>query len=145
MNSVCTFVANAILILQSMMLRFLLISLTAFGLYACNGNQRKLNLLEGEWQGTLLLEEGDSVAIDPAELGFSFQQDEKVYTYRSTLNYKEAGSYYIQTRYLFTKDTLRSVSKEKGVEILKLSRDSLHLKMMEQGQERIMKLVKKQG
>jgi hypothetical protein len=128
-----------------MMLRLLLFSLIAFGLHACSGNQRKLNLLEGEWQGTLLLEEGDSVAIDPAELGFSFQQDGKVYTYRSTLNYKEAGSYYIQTRYLFTRDTLPSVSKEKGVEILKLSADSLHLKMMEQGKERIMKLVKKQG
>ena len=128
-----------------MILRLLLISLISLGLYACNGNQRKLNLLEGEWQGTLLLEEGDSVAIDPAELGFSFQQDEKTYTYRSTLNYKEAGSYYIQTKYLFTKDTLEAASKEKGVEILELSADSLHLKMIEEGKERIMKLVKKQG
>lgn len=128
-----------------MILRLLLISLIALVLSACNGNQRKLNLLEGEWQGTLLLEEGDSVAIDPAELGFSFQQDEKIYNYRSTLNYQEAGSYYIQTKYLFTRDTLQPTSREKGVEILKLSGDSLHLKMMEQGKERIMKLVKKQG
>lgn len=125
-----------------MILRYILISLTFLSFFSCDTNQRKMNLIDGEWQGTLLLEQGDSVPIDPAELGFTFDQEDRTYTYHSTLNHREAGDFYIQTKYLFTVDTLKANPLEKSVEILKLNADSLHLKMMEKGRERLLKLVK---
>lgn len=109
---------------------------------ACDNSQRKLKLINGAWEGVLLTEKGDSVPIDPKVLGFTFDQENKTYSYQSTLNYKEAGTFYIQTKYLFTRDTLHTTAEEKGVEIMQLSADSLHIKMMDNGKERLMKLRK---
>lgn len=125
-----------------MYLRYTFFILVFWGLFSCDSQQRKMNLIDGKWQGTLLLEQGDSVPINPAELSFTFDQFARTYTYNSTLNYQEAGNFYLQTKYLFTSDTLKANPTEKGVEIVRLSQDSLHLRMEEKGRERIMKLVK---
>ncbi|MCB0611509.1 MAG: hypothetical protein KDD12_27555, partial [Lewinella sp.] len=89
----------------------------------------------------LILEEGDTVLVDPAEISLQFRPDDR-YLFKSTLNYKEAGTYYLDAQYLFTLDTLNKASTEKAVEIVSLTPDSLHLKMMDNGRERLLKLYK---
>ena len=99
------------------------------------------NDLIGEWQAISITQEGDSLEIDPKIVKFTFNKDEG-YTFRSTLNYQESGTYYIINKQLFTMDTLNRASTEKIVEILQLSPDSLNLKMNDAGKERLMKLKK---
>ena len=98
-------------------------------------------LIIGSWEGVRVLEEGEELGVNPREISFYFGKNES-YRYESTLNYKEAGSYYIESSYLFTTDTVNQASTEKAVEILLLSPDSLHIKMDDNGKERILKLVK---
>lgn len=97
--------------------------------------------LIGEWQAISISQEGDSLQIDPKLVQFTFNKDEG-YTFKSTLNYHESGTYYILDKRLFTMDTLNRASTEKAVEILMLTPDSLHLKMSDAGKDRLMKLVK---
>ena len=51
--------------------------------------------------------------------------------YKGTLNHKESVFFDIKGDLLLTLDTLNNGSAEKAVEILKLSRDSLVIKMQE--------------
>jgi hypothetical protein len=99
------------------------------------------NDLIGDWQAISITQEGDTLKIDPKIVKFTFNKDEG-YTFRSTLNYQESGTYYIINKQLFTMDTLNRASTEKIVEILQLSPDSLNLKMNDAGKERLMKLKK---
>lgn len=96
-------------------------------------------LLHGEWKGTSIQEEGTPLPVDPAEISFSFRSD-NLYEFKSTLNYKEAGSYYLDDVYLYTTDTFNQASTEKVVEVIMLNADSLHLKMKEQEKMRVLKL-----
>ena len=100
------------------------------------------NLLIGKWQASALLEEGAMLSIDTTQIHFEFSEDQS-YLYTSTLNYREAGSYSLDASYLYTTDTLNQASSKKTVEILLLSEDSLHIKMEDNGRERILKLVRK--
>lgn len=97
--------------------------------------------LVGEWQAVSITQEGDSLAIDPKLVQFTFSKDEG-YTFKSTLNYHESGTFYILNKRLFTMDTLNRASTEKAVEILVLTPDSLHIQMSDNGKNRLMKLVK---
>lgn len=98
--------------------------------------------LQGKWRGTYLEENGQALLeIDPEELSFTFS--ENGYQYQGNLNYREAGNYTLESPYLYTTDTLNQASTEKTVQILQLSSDSLHLRMMENGAERVLKLYKK--
>ncbi len=96
--------------------------------------------LAGAWQGLSLTEETDSVAIDPALVRFSFDENGR-YSFQSTLNYREAGHYRLRRQYLLTRDTLR-LAEEKAVEVQKLTPDSLVIRMMNEGRERILVLGK---
>lgn len=95
----------------------------------------------GSWEAIEVTEEGQPLGVNVQEIGFTFL-DEGRYTYRSTLNYKEAGSYYVESQYLFTTDTVNQATSEKAVEILQLNQDSLFLKMNDNGKERLLKLVR---
>lgn len=117
----------------------LLLGISSF-LFACDNLDTELII--GSWEGVTVLEEGKQLGVNPKEISFYFDKNES-YRYNSTLNYKEAGSYYIESNYLFTTDTVNQASTEKAVEILVLSADSLHLKMDDNGKERILKLTKK--
>jgi hypothetical protein len=112
---------------------------SALVLGACSPNSEKM--LQGQWQGVAVLENGDSLAIDPALIRMSFDE-QNGYAFASTLNYREAGTFYADARYLYTTDTLNQATTEKAVEIVKLTADSLFLKMNEAGRERLLKLVK---
>ena len=100
------------------------------------------NLLEGKWIAVKVEEQGDSLKIEPSVIQFEFEQESKQYTFQSTLNYLEAGDYYLESNFLYTSDTLKEASRQKVVEILQLNEDSLIIRMMEADQkERIIKLV----
>ncbi len=110
-----------------------------FLLCSCeNPNKR---LLIGNWQTSEILEEGKPLEVDFSLIDFNFTEA-GLYDYHSTLNYREAGSYYLQSNLLFTLDTLNEASMEKAVKITKLTQDSLFLKMNENGKERIMRLFR---
>jgi len=99
------------------------------------------NLLVGNWQLIELSEGGAPVEADIQVVRFHFDPNNQ-YQFHGTLNYKEAGTYYIDEQYLFTVDTLNRATTEKAVQIVHLTPDSLFLKMNDGGKERLMKLVK---
>lgn len=99
------------------------------------------DLLLGDWQASEIMEEGTPLSVNTTEIQLSFNGDD-FYLFNSTLNYKEAGSYFIDSKYLFTTDTVNHASTEKAVEIIKLTPDSLILKMNDSGKERLLRLTK---
>ena len=109
------------------------------GLSACQSYE--VDLLSGTWNGSAILEANEPLGIDPSDIKLMLQADGS-YRYESTLNYKEAGSYYLEQQYLYTMDTLNQASTEKAVEIVLLTEDSLHIRMNESGKERLLKMVR---
>ena len=97
--------------------------------------------LYGVWQAVDLTEEGIALDVNLAEITLSFEEQE--YEFNSTLNYREAGAYYLQGSLLVTKDTLQVNGVEKGIEISKFHQDSLFLRMNEEGKERRLVLVRR--
>ena len=95
--------------------------------------------LSGNWQAISLTEEGDSLAVDLSGIRFEFKDSGRYY-FHSTLNYEEAGTYRLDGPYLFSTDTTQTLTREKAVEIMLLTTDSLQLRMQELGKERIMLL-----
>ncbi len=95
----------------------------------------------GNWQAIAILEEGDSLEVDPQYVKLNFNNN-KSYSYSGPLKYEESGSYYIESKYLYTVDTLNQASTEKAVEIVMLTEDSLQLLMKEGARERLLKFVK---
>ncbi len=96
----------------------------------------------GNWEGALITQGEDTLKIDPKILKFSFDKNKK-YKFEGTLLHKEAGDYSVYNKYLFTTDRLAEKPEEKAVEILVLSADSLHLRMNDGGNERVLKLKRK--
>lgn len=95
----------------------------------------------GGWQATQVLQRGDSLLLDPAEVGFSFLPNNR-YTYRSTLRYQEAGTWRYDNGFLFAQDTTRVAVAERIVAVEKLTSDSLVLRMRADTTERVMTLLK---
>ena len=89
-------------------------------------------LIVGSWQAISVEEEGAQLALDPSQIKLAFTEND-TYTYESTLNYREAGSYFVDAKYLYTTDTVNQASTEKAVEIVLLTADSLSLKMNDNG------------
>lgn len=104
---------------------------------ACQGHN--YDDLAGNWQAVELTQEGDSLSVDLKEVAFNFNPNGR-YEFESTLNYKEAGTFRLEGPYLFSKDTTRSMPKEKAVEIIQLAGDTLILRMEEAQKERIVVL-----
>ena len=117
----------------------IVLSFTAVLLLFCTCEAYEKSELSGNWQAVNLTEEGDSLAVDLSDIRFEFRDDGRYY-FHSTLNYEEAGTYRLDGPYLFSTDTLKSLSREKAVEIMLLNADSLQLRMQELGKERIMLL-----
>lgn len=97
--------------------------------------------LSGTWRGSAILEADQSLEVEPSNIVLVFEPDGS-YQYESTLNYQEAGTYFLDQQYLYTMDTINRASTEKAVEIMLLSEDSLHLRMNEAGKERLLKMVR---
>lgn len=108
---------------------------------ACEDQPSRTDLLSGSWQATSITEEDRPLKVQPEEISFYFSPDQ-TYEFRSTLNYREAGRYQLRKDYLITRDTLAPGGKEKAVEIIQLTPDSLRLRMIDRENERILQLVK---
>lgn len=110
-------------------------------LWACNESARILKDLDGQWEAIELSEDGQRLALDSAAVGFLFDAATKRYQFNSTLKYREAGSFYVQSKYLVTKDTTKENSQEKNVEIVSVKADTLIIKMKEGKKDRLLTLV----
>jgi hypothetical protein len=111
-------------------------------LLLCLGcGEREDLLLLGEWQATQVLESGDSLKLDPAQVGFLFRPDNR-YTFRSTLRYEEAGVWRYTEGFLVARDTTRERSPERVVAVEKLTVDSLEIRMLSDDKERWVTLLK---
>lgn len=106
--------------------RYVFYPLLAF-LFLCCGEREDVLLL-GDWQATQILEAGDSLQLDPAEVGFTFRPDNR-YAYRSTLRYNEAGTWRYDHGFLYALDTTSANGEERVVAVEKLTQDSLVLRM----------------
>ncbi len=94
----------------------------------------------GNWKAALVTEEGEKLAVDTGEVKLSLQENGQ-YNYSSTLNYQEAGSWFLDDNLLFTNDTIHKAG-QKAVMILEVKKDTLVLKMVEKGKDRLLTLVK---
>lgn len=107
------------------------LSLTSCGMW-------KSYQLQGQWQGVRLMEGKDSVAVDPSLILLTIDKDS--YSFSSTLNYREQGSWRLEDDVLYTTNELVDTPYEKAVYIQQLKRDTLVLWMMDEGQERVLTL-----
>ena len=107
--------------------------------FACGA--REDQLLLGEWQAVQVLEAGDSLKLDPAQVGFLFRPDNR-YTFRSTLRYEEAGTWRYTDGFLMARDTTRENSPERVVAVEKLTPDSLQIRMLSDDKERWVTLLR---
>ncbi|MBK7408307.1 MAG: lipocalin family protein [Saprospirales bacterium] len=97
--------------------------------------------LVGRWQGVELTEEGEQLNLDPGEIRFEFLA-KKGYIFSSTLKYREAGTFRVQTEYLITQDTSHAGATDKSVRIVQLEADTLVLEMKDQEKTRLLKLLR---
>ncbi len=117
----------------------MIILCSLFFLVACKdiGKQKLL----GKWQAAAILEDGMPMPVPVNVVGFEFFPN-GFYHFRSTLEYKEAGTFDVKGSYLFTLDTINEASTQKSVQILQVTEDSLFLKMNAEGKEQVIKLFK---
>lgn len=118
--------------------KLIILSVLALSLAACTAEP---DYLIGKWQAVQVSEQGDSMKLIPAEVGFHFMPNGR-YSFNSTLNYKEAGRYSVQENFLVAVDTIHTNTKDRIVEIELLKADSLRLKMREGNKERQILLLK---
>jgi hypothetical protein len=111
----------------------------SMALLACQnvGKQK----LVGKWQAVSILEDGMPMPIPVSVVGFEFYNN-GYYNFRSTLEYKEAGTYDVSSNFLYTLDTVNEASTQKIVQIMQVAEDSLLLKMNADGKEQLIKLFK---
>lgn len=98
----------------------------------------------GQWQAYETIENNMPLKIENSEIGFEFL-DNGLYNFRSTLGYRESGTYSVKGDLLFTLDTVNEASSEKAVRILHINKDSLFLEMNTQGNLRLLRLYKLNG
>ncbi len=116
------------------------LSLTSLLLVLLSCSQ-EVDLLHGRWQALEIKQAGDSMRLDPSEVGFVFQPD-GIYHYRSTLNYQEAGHYRYERGFLFASDTTHTDSQERVVAAQLLGTDSLRISMKHDTTYRFMLFLK---
>ena len=121
------------------MVRLLYILLLCLGL-GCFGFGFSEKDLVGNWQAVEMIEGKDTFEFDLSKVRLNFLADKK-YTYQGNLKNMEAGSYHTVGKMLYTIDTLTQ-SSEKAVEIIQVTKDSLHLKMNANGRIRNLHMVR---
>jgi hypothetical protein len=99
--------------------------------------------LGGHWVAVSATERDKPLSINPEEIHFRFDPKQMAYNYQSTLNYREAGSFFLEGNILHTLDTLNLASTEKIVSISLLTSDSLRIFMVDNGNPRTLTLVKR--
>ena len=102
---------------------------------------REDELLLGDWQASLVTEEGDSLRLDPSEITFRFTPDNR-YAFTSTLRYAEAGTWRYDDGYLFAQDTTQPTNPERVVAVERLTLDSLVIRMQADTAQRLVYLLR---
>ena len=105
------------------------------------GCERADRLLLGEWEATHITEGADTLAVDPRQIGFVFTPDNR-YHFRSTLKYREAGTWRYDNGYLFARDTTQPGQPERIVAVEKMTPDSLVIRMQRDSAERLLTLLR---
>lgn len=103
--------------------------------------QREDAMLLGSWRAVDVREGADSLRLNPAEIGFTFHEDNR-YDYRSTLKYREAGTWRYENGYLYAQDTTGQSSEQYIVAVDLLTPDSLQLRMRGDSAERRVLLLR---
>jgi hypothetical protein len=102
------------------------------------------SLLIGKWHATAYYENGQraDAPLDSIVLVFDAQNQ---YRYQTIGQYREAGTYRTDMKYLFLKDsTGNASSEERLMRILYLSKDSLKLLMGAEGKDLVLFLGRKE-
>jgi len=107
--------------------------------YACGSGVDK-PLLYGKWQAVSLTENGNPAKTDLSETHFEFKSNGQ-YKYQSNINYKEEGTFYLDGKFLVSRDTLKE-SIPKSVKVEYLSADSLLFNMNNGGIPQLLGLKK---
>ena len=131
-----TFTSNPKLKMKATIFILSVLTLTLFG---CDSYSE--SKLFGSWRGVGVLENEIPLDLDPAEIRFQFLEN-GLYSFQSTFNYREAGTYKIDGDLLYTMDTINQASSEKAVRVISLSNDSLVIKMRSEGKDRLVKLLR---
>ncbi|MCC6723218.1 MAG: lipocalin family protein [Saprospiraceae bacterium] len=114
-------------------------SVIVLSLVACqNASKQKL---VGKWQAVSITEDGSPMPIPVEVVGFEFFPN-GYYNFRSTIEYKEAGTFDVKGGLLYTLDTINEASTQKSVQIVAVNLDSMTLRMNSEGKEQIVKLKK---
>ncbi len=99
------------------------------------------NLLVGKWQAAEFTNNGQQEKIFLEKVQFEFTKEGK-YSYNGMFKDKEAGTFRLRGKTLYTTNTLEKGASEKAVKITLLTADSLHFLMNAAGQEQELKLFK---
>jgi len=113
--------------------------LTVFTILSC-GNGLDKTLLHGTWQAVSLTENGQPGTTDLSQTQFVFHPS-GTYEYRSNINYQEQGTYFLDGKFLVSRDTLRTAIP-KSVKVEFLSADSLLFNMNSNGIPQLLGLRK---
>ena len=116
--------------------------LPAFALFLFTACTPEPSPIIGHWQAVDVREGGDSLELDPAEIGFEFREDNR-YFFHSTLNYSEAGTWRYEDGYLYAQDTTGRGAPRYIVAVDLLRSDSLMLRMKADTAERLVLLLRK--
>jgi len=98
------------------------------------------DIVIGNWTAAQITEEGKKLDVNVGEVKLNLEEN-GTYQYESTLNYQEAGSWFLDENLLFTNDTIHK-SGQKAVMILEARQDTIVLKMIENGKERLLTMSK---
>ena len=122
------------------MLRKMLYLIFPVFLFSACQNEMQENLL-GSRVAVSITEEGKELPVNTEEITLNIQSD-GTYSYRGTLNYAEAGTWFLEENLLYTQDTTGE-GKQKAVLVMRAEQDTLVLGMTEAGKERILTLQKR--
>jgi hypothetical protein len=105
-------------------------------LNACSQNPE--HAIAGAWNVSEISSDVELPNYNISDFHFEFYPNGS-YQYTGNMYYREAGRFSINSGYLYTTDTLLDGGSEKAVQIIKLSRDSLVLRM---ANETVMRMVR---
>ena len=120
-------------------LRVIVFLVFALSITACMQNPEKA--IVGAWNVSEITSQEEMPQFNISDFHFEFYSNGS-YQYSGNLYYREAGRFSIKSGYLYTTDTLTQGATEKAVQIIKLSRDSMVLRM---SNETVMRMARQKG
>lgn len=108
---------------------------------SCQSKQQR-HFLQGHWSAFRYERADSSVLQDYLnQVTLSIDGNNR-YSFTSTLNYREAGTFRLSDQFFFVTDTTRLPSREKKLLIRYLTKDTLILGMEEDGEDRTLMMYR---